>query len=205
MTSPARRARAMRSRMVSLGHRSTSNSFRKLGSVLPVLPHILREGFEAISRDRCGSRASDQDGASRTTSLDLAWNRARTGGKSCHRCRNEDPPRGDAASREIVEATTMLLAVVVLFSVSYWLISKVEAAEVAEIHSRESEFGTRARRRQGARARRILRCIVKARKRRFLPGALQRRTQRRSSTRARHRSPDSRCWRWFLLSSIATA
>jgi len=33
------------------------------------------------------------------------------------------------ASREIVEATTMLLAVVVLFSVSYWLISKVEAAK----------------------------------------------------------------------------
>ena len=33
------------------------------------------------------------------------------------------------ASREIVEAITMLLAVVVLFSVSYWLISKVEAAK----------------------------------------------------------------------------
>jgi len=33
------------------------------------------------------------------------------------------------ASREIVEATTMLIAVVVLFSVSYWLISKVEAAK----------------------------------------------------------------------------
>src|SRR5688500_19268215 len=33
------------------------------------------------------------------------------------------------ASREIVEGITMLLAVVVLFSVSYWLISKVEAAK----------------------------------------------------------------------------
>jgi len=33
------------------------------------------------------------------------------------------------ASREIVEATTMLIAVVVLFSVSYWLISKVEGAK----------------------------------------------------------------------------
>src|SRR5207253_2457755 len=33
------------------------------------------------------------------------------------------------ASREIVEAVTMLTAVVVLFSVSYWLISKVEAAK----------------------------------------------------------------------------
>jgi len=33
------------------------------------------------------------------------------------------------ASREIVEAVTMLIAVVVLFSVSYWLISKVEAAK----------------------------------------------------------------------------
>jgi high-affinity iron transporter len=33
------------------------------------------------------------------------------------------------ASREIVEATTMLVAVAVLFSVSYWLISKVEAAK----------------------------------------------------------------------------
>ena len=33
------------------------------------------------------------------------------------------------ASREIVEGTTMLIAVVVLFSVSYWLISKVEAAK----------------------------------------------------------------------------
>ncbi|HWL39227.1 MAG TPA: cytochrome c/FTR1 family iron permease [Gemmatimonadaceae bacterium] len=33
------------------------------------------------------------------------------------------------ASREIVEAVTMLLAVVVLFLVSYWLISKVEAAK----------------------------------------------------------------------------
>ena len=33
------------------------------------------------------------------------------------------------ASREIVEGATMLVAVVVLFSVSYWLISKVEAAK----------------------------------------------------------------------------
>src|SRR5436305_4430139 len=33
------------------------------------------------------------------------------------------------ASREIVEAATMLIAVVVLFSVSYWLISRVEAAK----------------------------------------------------------------------------
>ena len=33
------------------------------------------------------------------------------------------------ASREIVEGVTMLIAVVVLFSVSYWLISKVEAAK----------------------------------------------------------------------------
>ena len=32
-------------------------------------------------------------------------------------------------SREIIEGVTMLLAVVVLFSVSYWLISKVEAAK----------------------------------------------------------------------------
>ena len=32
-------------------------------------------------------------------------------------------------SREIIEGATMLLAVVVLFSVSYWLISKVEAAK----------------------------------------------------------------------------
>ncbi|MDP9177453.1 MAG: FTR1 family protein [Gemmatimonadota bacterium] len=33
------------------------------------------------------------------------------------------------ASREIVEGVTMLIAVVVLFSVSYWLISKVEAVK----------------------------------------------------------------------------
>ncbi len=33
------------------------------------------------------------------------------------------------ASREIVEGVTMLIAVVVLFSVSYWLISRVEAAK----------------------------------------------------------------------------
>jgi high-affinity iron transporter len=33
------------------------------------------------------------------------------------------------ASRSLVEAITMLIAVVVLFSVSYWLISKVEAAK----------------------------------------------------------------------------
>lgn len=33
------------------------------------------------------------------------------------------------ASREIVEGVTMLLAVAVLFSVSYWLISKIEAAK----------------------------------------------------------------------------
>jgi high-affinity iron transporter len=33
------------------------------------------------------------------------------------------------ASREIIEGATMLVAVVVLFSVSYWLISKVEAAK----------------------------------------------------------------------------
>ena len=36
--------------------------------------------------------------------------------------------RSMPASREILEGATMLLAVVVLFSVSYWLISKVEAA-----------------------------------------------------------------------------
>ncbi len=33
------------------------------------------------------------------------------------------------ASREFIEGTTLLLAVLVLFSVSYWLISKVEAAK----------------------------------------------------------------------------
>jgi high-affinity iron transporter len=33
------------------------------------------------------------------------------------------------ASREIVEGITMLIAVIVLFSVSYWLISRVEAAK----------------------------------------------------------------------------
>src|SRR5688500_19764048 len=33
------------------------------------------------------------------------------------------------ASREIVEGVTMLIAVIVLFSVSYWLISKVEAVK----------------------------------------------------------------------------
>jgi high-affinity iron transporter len=36
--------------------------------------------------------------------------------------------RAMPASREIIEGMTMLVAVVVLFSVSYWLISKVEAA-----------------------------------------------------------------------------
>ncbi|MGQ0714498.1 MAG: FTR1 family protein [Gemmatimonadaceae bacterium] len=36
--------------------------------------------------------------------------------------------RAMPASREIIEGVTMLIAVVVLFSVSYWLISKVEAA-----------------------------------------------------------------------------
>jgi high-affinity iron transporter len=36
--------------------------------------------------------------------------------------------RSMPASREIIEGATMLVAVVVLFSVSYWLISKVEAA-----------------------------------------------------------------------------
>ena len=36
--------------------------------------------------------------------------------------------RAMPASREIIEGVTMLVAVVVLFSVSYWLISKVEAA-----------------------------------------------------------------------------
>ena len=33
------------------------------------------------------------------------------------------------ASREVIEGATMLVAVAVLFSVSYWLISKVEAAK----------------------------------------------------------------------------
>jgi len=33
------------------------------------------------------------------------------------------------ASRELIEGGTMLIAVVILFSVSYWLISKVEAAK----------------------------------------------------------------------------
>ena len=37
--------------------------------------------------------------------------------------------RAMPASREILEGVTMLVAVVVLFSVSYWLISKVEAAK----------------------------------------------------------------------------
>src|SRR5258705_2354758 len=36
------------------------------------------------------------------------------------------------ASREFIEGTTLLLAVAVLFSVSYWLISKVEAAKWQE-------------------------------------------------------------------------
>ena len=36
--------------------------------------------------------------------------------------------RAMPATREIIEGVTMLIAVVVLFSVSYWLISKVEAA-----------------------------------------------------------------------------
>ncbi len=36
--------------------------------------------------------------------------------------------RAMPATREIIEGITMLIAVVVLFSVSYWLISKVEAA-----------------------------------------------------------------------------
>lgn len=36
--------------------------------------------------------------------------------------------RAIPASREIIEGATMLVAVVVLFSVSYWLVSKVEAA-----------------------------------------------------------------------------
>jgi high-affinity iron transporter len=36
--------------------------------------------------------------------------------------------RSMPASREIIEGATMLIAVAVLFSVSYWLISKVEAA-----------------------------------------------------------------------------
>ena len=33
------------------------------------------------------------------------------------------------ATREVIEGATMLIAVAVLFSVSYWLISKVEAAK----------------------------------------------------------------------------
>ena len=37
--------------------------------------------------------------------------------------------RAVPATREIIEGVTMLVAVVVLFSVSYWLISKVEAAK----------------------------------------------------------------------------
>ncbi|HJU64310.1 MAG TPA: c-type cytochrome, partial [Gemmatimonadaceae bacterium] len=37
--------------------------------------------------------------------------------------------RAMPATREIIEGATMLVAVVVLFSVSYWLISKVEAAK----------------------------------------------------------------------------
>ncbi len=36
---------------------------------------------------------------------------------------------GAPASREVIEGATMLLAVVVLFSVSYWLLSKVESAK----------------------------------------------------------------------------
>jgi high-affinity iron transporter len=37
--------------------------------------------------------------------------------------------RAAPASREVIEGATMLIAVAVLFSVSYWLISKVEAAK----------------------------------------------------------------------------
>jgi high-affinity iron transporter len=37
--------------------------------------------------------------------------------------------RAVPASREVIEGATMLIAVAVLFSVSYWLISKVEAAK----------------------------------------------------------------------------
>ena len=45
--------------------------------------------------------------------------------------------RAMPASREIIEGATMLVAVAVLFSVSYWLISKVEAAQLAAVHPRE--------------------------------------------------------------------
>ncbi|HJU75907.1 MAG TPA: FTR1 family protein, partial [Gemmatimonadaceae bacterium] len=99
------------------------------GAFLQSLLIILREGFEAIlvigaivtfliktgHRERLRSiwlGTSLALGASAVTALIFAT-----------------VLRALPASREIIEGITMLIAVAVLFSVSYWLISKVEAAK----------------------------------------------------------------------------
>jgi high-affinity iron transporter len=79
--------------------------------------------------------------------------------------------RAIPASRELIEGGTMLIAVVILFSVSYWLISKVEAAKW-------QQFIREKRRRQGARVCRVPRRVSRGcRNGAVLSGAVWRRTR----------------------------
>ena len=69
----------------------------------------------------------------------------------------------------------MLIAVAVLFSVSYWLISKVEAAKWQQFIREQGERCARARRRHRARVRRVPRGLSRGRRDgAVLPGAVQR-------------------------------
>ncbi|HEX7122651.1 MAG TPA: FTR1 family protein [Gemmatimonadaceae bacterium] len=108
---------------------AASTSGGGLGAFLQSLLIILREGFEAIlvigaivafliktgHRERLRSiwiGVGAALGASAVTAVVLAT-----------------ALRALPATREVIEGVTMLVAVAVLFSVSYWLISKVEAAK----------------------------------------------------------------------------
>ena len=74
-----------------------------------------------------------------------------------------------------------------LFSVSYWLISKVEAAKWQQFIREKVTAALAARRRHGARVRRIPRRVSRRRRdRALLSGAVQRRAGGRSADHVRH-------------------
>jgi high-affinity iron transporter len=89
---------------------------------------ILREGFEAILV--LGAIAAILTKTGQAARMRSLWTGAwlGLGASAVAAVVLATLLRAIPASREIVEGATMLVAVVVLFSVSYWLVSKVEAA-----------------------------------------------------------------------------
>jgi high-affinity iron transporter len=97
------------------------------GAFLQSLLIILREGFEAILVISAVVAFLIKT-ASRTAAIDLDGVLLALGASALTAAVLATVLRALPATREVIEGATMLVAVAVLFSVSYWLISKVEAA-----------------------------------------------------------------------------